>query len=58
MSSVVNFTSSSDNNDGSYEQLDFLNKISCPTVDGAANLSLSLETFLEAAVALKEQVYC
>ncbi|KAF5769387.1 putative lanthionine synthetase C, six-hairpin glycosidase-like superfamily [Helianthus annuus] len=56
MSSVVNFTSSSDNNDGGYEQLDFLNKISCPTVDGAANLSLSPETFLEAAVALKEQV--
>ncbi|XP_071735413.1 lanC-like protein GCL1 [Rutidosis leptorrhynchoides] len=60
-SSMVNLTSSSDNNknctsshdEHHHEQIEF---ICSETVDSAVNLSLSPETFLEAAIALKEQV--
>ncbi|KAI3794497.1 hypothetical protein L1987_37129 [Smallanthus sonchifolius] len=60
MSSMVKFTSSSDNSsshDDGREQLGFLHTTSSPKADAAAaNLSLSPDTFLEAAIALKEQV--
>ncbi|KAL8193961.1 hypothetical protein R6Q57_026203 [Mikania cordata] len=59
MSSMVKFTSSSDSSsshDDGREQLDFLASNGSPKADVSGNLSLSPETFLEAAVALKEQV--
>ncbi|XP_076892737.1 lanC-like protein GCL1 [Bidens hawaiensis] len=49
MSSMVKFTSGDNSNDGGCEQLEFLNTTSSPSAG-------SLSTFLEAAIALKEQV--
>lgn len=62
MSSMVKVTSSNGNSsshDNNRDHLNlFNNTTNSPTTDAAGNLSVSPETFLEAAIALKQQVLC
>ncbi|KAK1410682.1 hypothetical protein QVD17_37221 [Tagetes erecta] len=56
MSSMVKLTSSNGNSSSHEGNRHFNNTTTSPTTDAAGNVSVSPETFLEAAIALKEQV--